>query len=153
VVTSLKRWKRPCPQSRHIRISKTYRPCNTFLGPIYSTKLEEHWFQQHRRKQWLFRYWNRLLLGWRYCVWGAGFPVDWNVVFPVPVPCGPKYDYQRQTTVNLLWRWKQLGLLPSLKCGVITQPFKDWISSQFYIKIQFVPHRKHITSRLQSPTG
>jgi hypothetical protein len=29
----------------------------------------------------------------------------------------------------------------------------EWISSQFDINIQFVPHRKYITSQLQIPTG
>jgi hypothetical protein len=33
------------------------------------------------------------------------------------------------------------------------QPLKEWISSKYYIKIQSVPHRKHITSPLQRPTG
>jgi hypothetical protein len=32
-------------------------------------------------------------------------------------------------------------------------PFKDWISSKYYIKIQFVPRRKHITSPLQRPNS
>jgi hypothetical protein len=30
---------------------------------------------------------------------------------------------------------------------------KQWISSKLYIKLQSVPHRKHITSPLQSTTG
>jgi hypothetical protein len=34
-----------------------------------------------------------------------------------------------------------------------TRDIGDWISSTYYIKIQSVPHRKHITSPLQSPTG
>jgi hypothetical protein len=34
-----------------------------------------------------------------------------------------------------------------------TKLSKDWIPSKQYIWIQFVPHRKHITSQLQYPTG
>jgi hypothetical protein len=30
---------------------------------------------------------------------------------------------------------------------------RDWISSQFYIQSQFVPHRKHTDSPLLKPTG
>jgi hypothetical protein len=35
--------------------------------------------------------------------------------------------------------------------GTVT--FKDFFFSKYYIRIQSVPHRKHITSPLQSPTG
>jgi hypothetical protein len=41
------------------------------------------------------------------------------------------------------------------KCGKIQcdrdKPFKEWISYKWYIRIQFVPHRKHVASPIQRP--
>jgi hypothetical protein len=40
------------------------------------------------------------------------------------------------------------GIRPRLHMG-----FKEWFSSKYYVRTQFVPHRKHITSPLLRPTS